>query len=166
MAVSLRSYTPQDFETLYRLDQSCFPRGVAYSRAVLRYYLNQPGAACLVAVEEIEVAGFILGVARRGRGHIVTLDVAESRRRQGIGSLLLQALELHLVQHGARFIELETATSDQSAVAFWQHHGYVAYANAQDYYGRGRDALLMRKPAGDTKEDPSPMPNKANAVRA
>lgn len=166
MAVSLRSYVPQDFETLYRLDQSCFPRGVAYSRAVLRHYLNQPGAACMVAVEETEVAGFILGITGRGQGHIITLDVAETRRRQGIGSLLLRTLEQHLSQHGAQFIELETATADQSGVAFWRHHGYVAYAEAKDYYGRGRDALLMRKTAGNPKEKSSPMSSKTNAVRA
>lgn len=31
MAPVLRSYDPQDFSALYRLDQACFPAGISYS---------------------------------------------------------------------------------------------------------------------------------------
>src|SRR6266851_3970083 len=36
MPTVLRSYDPRDFAALYRLDQSCFPAGIAYSKATLR----------------------------------------------------------------------------------------------------------------------------------
>src|SRR5260370_7883564 len=42
MPLALRAYDPRDFSALYRLDQSCFPPGIAYSNTPLRYFLSFP----------------------------------------------------------------------------------------------------------------------------
>jgi len=57
MALSLRSYEPHDFAALHKLDQSCFPPGISYSKTTLRYFLTIPSADCVVAVEESHIAG-------------------------------------------------------------------------------------------------------------
>ncbi len=49
MALTLRPNLPADFDTLYALDQICYPRGIAYSKRTLRQYLEIPGAICIVA---------------------------------------------------------------------------------------------------------------------
>jgi len=36
----LRSYRASDFETLYRIDQVCFPEGIAYGRFEMKVYLR------------------------------------------------------------------------------------------------------------------------------
>ena len=46
---TLRTYDPDDFETLYEIDQLCYEREIAYSRRELRNYLRFPGAECVVA---------------------------------------------------------------------------------------------------------------------
>ena len=48
MALTLRSYEPHDFAALFRLDQSCFPAGISYSKTTLRYFLTIPSADCVV----------------------------------------------------------------------------------------------------------------------
>ena len=154
MPLALRSYEPRDFAALYRLDQSCFPSGIAYSRNTLRYFLTQPGADCLIAMQDHTIAGFILTEENAPLAHIITLDVAEKFRRLGIGSTLLVQSERNLSLHGVRHVLLETATDNASAVAFWQRHGYRTEAVLKRYYLGRLDAYEMRKilPAA-TKEE-------------
>jgi [ribosomal protein S18]-alanine N-acetyltransferase len=143
--VLLRAYQPDDFDALYKLDQSCFPRGIAYSKTTLRYFLALLSAECLLAVEENDVAGFILSELDGPLAHIVTLDVAEAHRRSGVGSLLLNAAEKSLAAQGARTVLLETAVNNDAAIAFWQSRGYRTEDILKRYYAGQLDAYRMRK---------------------
>ena len=141
----LRSYDPRDFSVLYRLDQSCFPAGIAYSKTTLRYFLSLYSADCLVAMEDAHIAGFILTEENPPLAHVITLDVAEKFRRQGIASALLAESERNLSLRGVRHILLETATDNDAAIAFWQRHGYRIEATLKRYYLGRLDAYEMRK---------------------
>jgi ribosomal-protein-alanine N-acetyltransferase len=141
----LRPYRPSDFEILYRIDQICFPRGIAYERFELKVYLQSEGSHCLVAEVGGDVAGFILTEQPAEEGHIITLDVLEAYRRRGIGSLLLAAAEQEAASRGGRRMVLETATTNKAAIALWRKHGYRQFVTIKDYYGRGRDAFQMGK---------------------
>jgi ribosomal-protein-alanine N-acetyltransferase len=145
MAVTIRSHEPREFAALHKLDVACFPPGIAYSKMMLRYFLQLPAAECLVAVEDSRIAGFILTKENLPLGHIVTLDVAEEHRRQGVGSLLLTESERNLAFRGVRTILLETAIDNATAIAFWQRHGYRIEATLQRYYLGRLDAYEMRK---------------------
>ena len=141
----LRSYLPSDFETLYRIDQVCFPEGIAYGRFEMKVYLRAKGCHCLLAESGGNVAGFILTELAPDEGHIITLDVLENYRRQGIGSLLLAAGEEEAASRGGKRMVLETATTNKAAIALWRKHGYRQVVTIEDYYGRGRDAFQMGK---------------------
>jgi ribosomal-protein-alanine N-acetyltransferase len=143
--VLLRAYEPDDFETLYKLDQSCFPRGIAYSQTTLRYFLALASAECLVAMEDEDVAGFILSEVDGALAHIITLDVAEAHRRSGVGSMLLDAAEKNLSAQGVRTVFLETAVNNHAAVNFWSRHGYIAEGILKRYYLNLIDGYEMRK---------------------
>jgi ribosomal-protein-alanine N-acetyltransferase len=143
--VLLRAYQPDDFDALYKLDQSCFPRGIAYSKTTLRYFLALASAECLLAAEEGDVAGFILSEADGALAHIITLDVAEAHRRRGVGSLLLNASEKNLSAQGVRTVFLETAVDNHAAVNFWSRHGYIKDGILKRYYLGRIDGYEMRK---------------------
>ncbi len=145
MAPVLRPYDPRDFSALYRLDQSCFPAGISYSKATLRYFLSLRSADCQVALEDAHIAGFILTEENPPLAHIITLDVAEKFRRRGIGSALLAESERNLALRGVRHILLETATNNDAGVAFWRRHGYRIEATLKRYYLGRLDAYEMRK---------------------
>jgi ribosomal-protein-alanine N-acetyltransferase len=156
-AIRLRSFQPFDLETLYRIDQSCFPRGIAYGRMEMKFYLQSEGAYCLIA--EISgdprecVAGFILTERSAGIAHVITLDVLETFRRRKIGSLLLGAAEHEAASRGAKRMVLETATSNKPAIALWEKHGYRQIGTIKNYYGRGLDAFEMQKSLSCVPED-------------
>ncbi|MHB8499323.1 MAG: GNAT family N-acetyltransferase [Candidatus Acidiferrales bacterium] len=145
MAVVLRAYEPHDFAALHRLDQSCFPAGISYSKTTLHYFLTIPSADCVVAADGARIAGFILTEENPPLAHVITLDVAEAYRRHGVGSALLAESETNLILRGVRTILIETAIDNEPAVAFWKRHGYRIEAVLKRYYLGRLDAYEMRK---------------------
>ena len=97
MTWTIRPYDVKDFNALHRLDKSCFPPGISYSKWTLQYFLNLPSADCLVAEEDRHIVGFILAEQNPPLGHIITLDIADSHRRKGVGTALVSDIEKHLV---------------------------------------------------------------------
>ncbi|MBZ5501574.1 MAG: GNAT family N-acetyltransferase [Acidobacteriia bacterium] len=148
MIFHLRTYEPGDFETLYEIDQACYAPAIAYSRRDMREYLRFPGAECVVAETGAQVVGFCITARDAADGHIITLDVLEACRRQGVGSLLLAEAERRLAAGGVRKVSLETATDNTAAIAFWQKHGYRTSGVLKHYYPNGLDAWAMSKTIG------------------
>jgi ribosomal protein S18 acetylase RimI-like enzyme len=141
----LRAFAATDFDALYALDRECYPRGIAYSKRELRWYLSQPGAICFVAQSEGRVSGFILADADPPRGHIITIDVAEADRRRGLGTQLLNATERVLADCGVQTVEIETAADNQAGLQFWYVHKYQPVGRLPGYYLGRIDAIRMEK---------------------
>ncbi|MFY9584037.1 MAG: GNAT family N-acetyltransferase [Candidatus Acidiferrales bacterium] len=152
MKLTLRPYTPEDFEELYTVDQACYPPGIAYSKRTLRLFLRLPGAECLVAEAGDRIAGFILAEHDGERAHLITIDVLASERRRGVGTVLLRAIEQAVAARGVRQVTLETATDNQAAIAFWRKHGYRTVGVLKNYYLDRLDAYSMHKPLPAPKE--------------
>ena len=150
MPYAIRDFKPEDFETLWRMDQECFPPGIAYSRTELKAYVRHRQSFTLVAQEDApetnggKIAGFIVAHSAP-TGHIVTIDVLPAARRSGVGSLLLRAAEDRLRAGGARAVGLETAVDNLSALSFYKRHGYSVIRTWPRYYSTGVDALVLKK---------------------
>lgn len=143
---AIRDFKPDDFETLWRIDQECFPPGIAYSRQELKLYMRRRGSYTLVASGQPDgtIAGFI--VSHGGlTGHIITIDVTSRARRCGVGSQLLNAAEDRLRGKGSRAVSLETAVDNAAALAFYKGHGYSVVNTWPRYYSNGVDALVLKK---------------------
>ena len=144
--LSTRDYRSADFESVWKLDQSCFAPGIAYSRSELRAFLSRRTAEAIVVESGGRIVAFVLG-SRRGRaeGHVITLDVVASARRQGLGRQLLTELEGRFRDIGVRRMRLETAIDNAAAIAFHERLGYKKVAHLPDYYGSGLHAWEMEK---------------------
>jgi [ribosomal protein S18]-alanine N-acetyltransferase len=145
MGAAIRQYGTKDFGALHKLDQACFPPGIAYSKFSLQYFLSLPAADCLVAEDANKIVGFILAETNAPLAHIITLDVAASYRRTGLGSLLLAEMEKHFRFKEVRSVLLETAVDNETGIAFWEKHGYRTEAVLKRYYLGKVDASEMRK---------------------
>ena len=146
MPIKLREFREGEFESLWRLDQECFPRGIAYSQRELKYYMEAPGTFTVVAESGEEIAGFLVGQRhKRGLGHVVTIDVSPRFRREGVGSLLMGEAESRLRTEGCHSIFLETAVDNLPAIAFYERLGYQTLRTLSGYYMGELDALLMGK---------------------
>jgi len=142
----LRDYRRSDFETMWELDQACFPPGIAYSRSELRGFLSLEAAETIVAETHGRVVAFVIGWRRRrDTGHVITLDVAAAVRRRGLGRQLVVELERRFRAAGVTRIELETALTNTAAIAFYERLGYRKVAKLAGYYGPGSHAWKMEK---------------------
>jgi ribosomal-protein-alanine N-acetyltransferase len=143
---AIRDLKPEDFETLWQIDQQCFPPGISYSRQELKAYMRRRGSFTLVAASRgaATVAGFIVAYAGP-TAHIITIDVVAPARRSGVGSLLLQAAEERLQAAGSKAVGLETAVDNVAALSFYKRHGYSVIRTWPRYYSNGVDALVMKK---------------------
>ena len=156
-APALREAREADFEALYAIDQVCYSPAIAYTREELRWYLGMRGAECVVAeirtqsagpAARLRIAGFVVSVSRNAHGHIVTIDVLETYRRAGVGTALLERVELTMAKRGVTDVWLETATNNEAAIAFWKKHGYRSHRRLTHYYADGVDAFSMSKSLG------------------
>jgi [ribosomal protein S18]-alanine N-acetyltransferase len=158
VSFSLREFQPGDFESLFELDQKCFPPGIAYSRRELARYMKMSGAFTLIAeaaakrgarrkMNELPaVAGFIVAQRHpRGMGHVVTIDTAAEFRRSGVGTLLMNAAEEKLIAGGCDAVFLETAVDNAAAIKFYKRLGYFVVKTLPRYYQNQVDAFLMAK---------------------
>jgi len=145
VATVVRDYKPEDFESLWRMDQECFPPGISYSKQELRSFMRHRGSFTLVATDaKEELQGFI--VAHCGAtGHVITIDVGPNARRSGVGSLLLRAAEKRMRAARCRAVGLETAVDNVPALSFYKRHGYDVVRTWPRYYSNGVDALVLEK---------------------
>jgi ribosomal protein S18 acetylase RimI-like enzyme len=149
----LREYRGEDFETLWNIDQSCFPPGIAYSRHELESYLQLPRSFALVGEwsepgsnNGMQMVGFIVAQAGRNRiGHLITIDVLLAARRSRVGSQLLESAERRLQAEGCTSVYLETAIDNRPALAFYKRHGYFLVKTVPRYYGNALDAFVLQK---------------------
>jgi len=146
VAFVIRDFKTDDFETLWRMDQECFPPGIAYSKQELKSYVRHRGSFTLVAADANggRIAGFIV-VHGGPTGHVITIDVEPGARRSGVGSLLLQAAEDRLCAAGSSAVGLETAVDNLTALSFYKRHGYSVIRTWPRYYSNGVDALVIKK---------------------
>jgi len=162
--VNLRGVERADLDALFALDQECFPPGIAYSRADLRYYLNHPRSLSIIAEDTSTKAiqGFIISESYLEHGspigHIITIDVAPSQRRKGLGATLMQALLERLNSAGAAIVRLEVAVDNNDAQAFYRRLGFSQTGRIRGFYLGRLDALVMEKclsRGGDSAPDVS-----------
>jgi ribosomal-protein-alanine N-acetyltransferase len=145
VSIVLRDFHPEDFESLWRMDQECFPPGIAYSKQELREFIQHRGSFTLVAInDKEELQGFIVSHCGTA-GHVITIDVGPNARRGGVGSLLLQGAEERMRASGCRAVGLETAVDNISALSFYKRHGYSVIRTWPRYYSNGVDALVLKK---------------------
>lgn len=155
--LAIRDFHNDDFEVLWQIDQQCFPPQVSYSREELWVYLKVPGSFTLIAeptsapegdrsAAPPEILGFVVANLNRARaGHIITIDVLPGARRSGVGSALLRAAEERLNRQGCKWIRLETAVDNASALAFYKRHSFAVVRTIPQYYPNGIDAFVLKK---------------------
>ena len=99
-------------------------------------WLHNPRAAVLAAETGGSVVGFALGALQKPHlavapvrtGRFDLLAVQEAYRRQGVGTLLANALLAWFRTQGAERVYVSHATANPAAGAFWSRLGFVDFS--------------------------------------
>ena len=148
--VWLRDEEDADLEAMYYLDASCFEAPFRFSRTAMRHFTRARGAFTILAEDRAGgMVGFVVVQVNRERpsadAYVVTLDVRQDVRRQGIAGRLLRAAEIRAARDGAARMGLHVWTENGGAIRFYEREGYERTLLHPDFYGSGIDALGYAK---------------------
>lgn len=143
--VSIRDYGIDDLEEIFRLDEVCFAPEFRFDRDSMRIFAETEGAIVRLAQSGDELAGFVIVHREEATGYIVTLDVAETWRRRGIASLLMEDAEAKARAAGAEVMGLHVFTGNAHAIGFYERMGYERAGIRRNFYHEGVDAFVYRK---------------------
>ena len=95
-----------------------------------------------------EVGGTVVGYAGvmvvGNEADVQTIAVAPDHRGAGLGAELLSQVVTEAQQRNCRQVMLEVAADNEAALRLYERNGFEPLAKRSNYYGRGRDALVMR----------------------
>ena len=83
----------------------------------------------LVAEENGEIVGVVMGAWDGRRGWINHLAVAPNRQRQGIGRALIEELEKRLLEKGAKKVNAQIYRWNTKSFDFFKSVGYEAHSD-------------------------------------
>ncbi|WP_068116763.1 ribosomal protein S18-alanine N-acetyltransferase [Tropicimonas marinistellae] len=133
-------------EALAALHHRCFETPRPWSAAEFSGLLE--GSGVFLTADE-DNRGFALGRVIIDEVELLTLAVAPTARRQGIGRRLLAAFERDAASRGARLAILEVSAANAPAIALYGATGYRQTGRRPGYYraqnGSCEDALIYCK---------------------
>jgi [ribosomal protein S18]-alanine N-acetyltransferase len=131
---------------LSMLHRACFPED-PWSSMVITEMMRVAGCFGRLAWEDEMPSGFVLALDLRTECEILSLGVLSERRREGIGSALLDSVCSEGRTRGAGHIVLEVAVDNSEALALYSARGFVPIGCRPNYYRRASrciDALVLR----------------------
>jgi ribosomal protein S18 acetylase RimI-like enzyme len=143
--VEYRLYSPTDFPALYAIEEVCFQPPLRFGKRYMRQLVEAADAATWIAEEDSRMAGFAIVEWAEGTAYIQTLEVLPERRGTGVGGELLRLMEGSAQASNAEMIWLHVDAENVGAIRLYEKHGYRYENRQEDYYGRGRAALIYAK---------------------
>ena len=143
--IVLRGYRPGDWKAMYALDVVCFEAPFRFSQREMRRLAEGHGAAVVLADAATVLAGFCIAQLEGDWAYVVTLDVAPAWRRQGVAAQLMTEVETQVQTAGVHGIALHVYNGNAGAIRFYERMGYGRVGLAENFYGRGLDALVYQK---------------------
>lgn len=144
----LRQGRPADLPAIARLHAECF--AIAWSEEFIGRLLAGPGAVALLAIDGVDLAGFVLARSAADEAEIVSLGVRSGLRRRGIGAELVRAVCGRTFDAGVSKIFLEVSVANAAARGLYAGLGFCEVGHRFDYYeegvGEARDALILGRP--------------------
>jgi ribosomal-protein-alanine N-acetyltransferase len=129
------------------MHRACFPEDPWDSRAIAELMTITGFFGRIAWADEIP-AGFVLALDLRKECEILSLGVVPERRREGIGSALLDSVCSEGCVRGADCTILEVAENNSAALALYAARGFMPVGYRRNYYrqgGRRVDALVLQR---------------------
>ena len=139
-----------DLEVIQGIELSIYP--TAWTMNFFRLMLSLSSELFLVALDDGELIGYTVGeLNKMGTvadpkivGHVLNVAVTEKHQGGGVGTLLMDELELRLQGKGAEVAYLEVRESNAGAQAMYRKRGYQYVRTSMGYYG-DEDGYIMMK---------------------
>jgi len=140
----IRNFKPVDIFSVMRIINETFLEN--YEPAILMDFHSSWNEGFIVAEEDNDVVGFILGISPAPKqARILILAIDEKYRGKGIGATLLNAFIQACLIRDVRLITLEVRTTNDAAIRFYGKHGFSIVHMIPNYYKDGENGYIMHK---------------------
>lgn len=147
--MNLRPYQPDDFETLYKIEEICFTPACRFSRRLMRQLVRGANRATWMAEVDGALAGFIIVEWSREENllaaYLHTLEVLPAERGLGLGKALLDAAEESARKAKADLVWLHVEEKNQAAIRLYERAGFHPVGREENYYPEKKAALVYLK---------------------
>ncbi|MFS3134204.1 ribosomal protein S18-alanine N-acetyltransferase [Gluconacetobacter sacchari] len=132
---------------LATLHGATFPPAECWDEAAMAAVLAMPGVMVGLgrSGDAPMPAGFVIGRVAADEAEILTLAVAGTARRRGLGRALLDWLAGQVAARGAARLILEVSEGNEAARALYRGAGFTEIGRRRAYYPDGSDALVMER---------------------
>jgi ribosomal-protein-alanine N-acetyltransferase len=135
-----------DVEAVAALELDLFPDDPWSPEQLWGELAHVPETRWYAVHEDAEgVAGYVGLLAVPPEGDVQTIGVAPRAQGRGLGRALLDALVAEASRRGCTQLFLEARADNAPALALYERAGFERQGRRRDYYGPGRDALVMRR---------------------
>lgn len=144
--IQLRPMTPADVDGVWEVERLSFR--TPWSKEAFRHEAEAEYAIYLVLATEQAIIGYAGAHLIFGEAHVTNVAIHPDWRGNGLGELLMKALETTAVAGGARRATLEVRVSNEAARSLYTKLGWVTEKGAvrKGYYtDTGEDAIIMWK---------------------
>lgn len=143
--LELRPGGPGDLPALLTVERAAMGADAWSDQALADELAGAPSARWVVVADlDGEPVGYAVLMTAGDTADVLRVAVTEAHRRRGLGRLLVDALAAEAARRGCEAVLLEVAEDNVTARALYAAAGYAEIARRDDYYGRGRGALVLR----------------------
>lgn len=144
-----RRYSADDFPALYSVEERCFEPRFRFGRGYMMHLIKTSSSATWIAEEDGVMAGFAIVAWNRSlrdnSGYLQTIEVLPEYRGRGIGEKLLSLAEVSVLTASSDTISLHVDAANDLAIRLYERCGYRRRGRKENFYARGRAALLYVK---------------------
>jgi ribosomal-protein-alanine N-acetyltransferase len=159
--IRIRLFKFSDLPRVMEIERKAFPD--AWDESWFIFFFQSNPSGFMVAVDhKDQIIGYaIVGMEAEGedawlyteeskvppqRGHLLNIAVDEKWRRNGVGTLLLEATTGYVLEHDVDELWLEVQTTNAGARRFYELKGFkYTGKHLRNYYPDGGDAIVMTK---------------------
>ena len=145
--ITIRQVTLSDLDEILAIEEANFSSEEAFSRQSLEESIRKTADTFLVARDENQIVGYVLGalVSETHTQALLNLEIKRvaihpNHRRQGLGTLLLANLKQVAVEEGVKCLRL---TCPDDLLSYFEMNGFVEEEVPENHYGSGSGWQLI-----------------------
>jgi [ribosomal protein S18]-alanine N-acetyltransferase len=147
--IAIRQFSYTDLPQVLAIERRAFTSPWSLSMFVLE--LSKPSGIHLAAVRGTDIVGYVICARYVEAYHVMTLAVDPDHQREGIASVLLDAV-IARAGEDANYT-LEVRVSNVGAIALYERYGFRCVGTRPRYYAdNGEDAIIMWRAIGSPWE--------------
>ena len=153
--IELRRLGVGDLDAVDAIERASYP--TPWSRSMFASELAKPSSICVGAYDVAEtdnevLCGYMIISRYVDAWHVMNVAVAETHRRRGVATLLLEHLFDVTARDPRRGYTLEVRVSNTGAQTLYQRLGFKARGLRRGYYTDNReDAIIMWRDPGPAR---------------